>query len=184
MAKDIDALIERAEKQLVEARKLVADHKNNNRGHLIDAVEREIKELESVQAQMKTLQKNVTKRTSEINNLEERLLNLENRIGEELAFVEEVYASHNATNRTANELVELGQKLVAQAKPQIDRYQDHSHYVVQLLEDEVKGIEQAIKTVQTHPSTSREFNDAEESLVRHEKTLQALLFRLQRPFRG
>ena len=98
MAKDIDVLIERGDKQLAEAHKLIADHKNNSRSHLFDVLGREIKELEYKLAQMKTLVKNATKRTSKINYMQEGLLSVTNRIGVELEFVEEVLASRNAAN--------------------------------------------------------------------------------------
>ena len=179
MAKDIDVLIERGDKQLAEAHKLIADHKNNSRSHLFDVLGREIKELEYKLAQMKTLVKNATKRTSKINYMQEGLLSVTNRIGVELEFVEEVYANHNAANKTANELIEFGEKLVTQAKAEIAKHQGHDHFAVRSLEYEVRDIERAIKSLQAHSPVPGKFNYTEQTLVRHEKTLRALLARLQ-----
>src|SRR5699024_6162817 len=100
VAKDIDVLIVRGEEQLVEAQRLVANHRNNNRSHLLFTVENEIRDLQEILAKLKAEDKNATRRTYMLNQYEEMLLHSENRIGEELEFVEEVYRNHNAANKT------------------------------------------------------------------------------------
>ena len=137
MIKDVDVLIERGEKQLAEAHKIVSEHKNNSRSHLLQTAEREIKELEKVLTQLKATAKNATKRNYIINQLEEDLLHAENRIGEELEYVEDVYKNHNSANKTANELVEFGTKLVTEAKAEIVKHQGSKTNLIRSLEYEV-----------------------------------------------
>ena len=179
VAKDIDVLIARGEQQLAEAQKLVADHRNNNRSHLLSSIEYEIRELQETLAQLKAEDRNATRRTHQINMYEEDLLRSENIIGEELDFVEEVYRNYQASNRTANEFVEYGERLIAEGKAEIAKHQGHQSRDVRAIGWAVSDIQAQVNRLRAHPPHGAYLSYTEQSLIQNEKTLRALLDRVR-----
>ena len=100
--------------------------------------------------------------------------------------MDEVYKSHNTANRNANELVEFGEKLIAVAK----RLQDQPPITAEeadlkRLKDEIKDVEKTLHKLAQADSHGhgqgheKHLHEVEQTLIRHEHTLNALVHRIQ-----
>ena len=176
VGKDINGLLDRATELEAQGNKIIAEFKNHSKSHLLSALEHEIKQVEHIAKTLKEQAANASHRDHQLNALEENLLYFENRLGEELDFVLDVY-HYNSTGKSKDELINFGEKLIKDAKEVVAKHEAHGHREILTLNSEIHAIERLIKELQTHP-TGRLHELEEAALIRNEKTLRALIERI------
>lgn len=180
-------MVERATELEEMAHRVVQEYKNQSKTHLLSALEHEVAVLSKLASELKSFSNsssNTTTRTHEINQLEERLLHHENRVNEEIDFINAVFAV-NETTKSTNELIAYGKKLVKDAVLILNLHQHHTHEEVHALKNEVHEVEKLMGKLERDLS-HHHGNDPhhhilqdEVALMRHEFTMRLLIERIE-----
>lgn len=187
VAKDIDALFQRATELEKKTQTVIAanSHLNYSR-YLLVTLKYHNTEVGKIRKQLQTLiEHNVTYRLNQINRFEESLLYNENRVSEEIELIGEIaHFFKNKTTQTAQELLDYGQKLIKLGTDYLlkYRYTDPKPKEIKFIEFQVDHITELIDDVnRTHPTGVR-LDDVEIALILSERSLKALVERVQLPF--
>ena len=180
-------MVERATELEEMAHRVVQEYKNQSKTHLLSALEHEVAVLSKLASELKSFSNsssNTTTRTHEINQLEERLLHHENRVNEEIDFINAVF-SVNETTKSTNELIAYGKKLVEDAVLILNLHQHHTHEEVHALKNEVHEVEKLMGKLERdlshhhgHDPHHHVLQD-EVALMRHEFTMRLLIERIE-----
>ena len=139
-----------------------------------------------IRKQLQTLiEHNVTYRLNLLNRFEENELYHENRVSEEIELIFEIdHFLNNKTTKTAQELLDYGQKLIKLGNDYLlkYRYVDPKPKEIKFIEFQVDHITKLIDDLdRTHPTGVR-LDDIEIALILSERSLKALVERVQLPF--
>ena len=143
-------------------------------------------EVGKIRKQLQTLiEHNVTYRLNLLNRFEENELYHENRVSEEIELIFEIdHFLNNKTTKTAQELLDYGQKLIKLGNDYLlkYRYVDPKPKEIKFIEFQVDHITKLIDDLdRTHPTGVR-LDDIEIALILSERSLKALVERVQLPF--
>ena len=182
MAKDINVIIERTEASLVEAKKLIDEHKNQNRSYLLDSTMREFDYMQKLLPVVKNLTQTLTLRTNQLNKIEEVLLKRENALSEELYFVEEVYRNFKPNGSSKDEIIQFAEKTINDANVEIKKSDyKHTRWEIIRLEILVRDIERVIKEIKaiTDPVKKAKWLETKElGLISYEKSVRNIIEKL------
>lgn len=164
------ALIERTRLDLENFRK-------NDAAHLVDALEHQLVQVEALVMDLKVqlAQKDLLLHLHHIHVIEEDLLHLENAIYDEINVINQVKTTPVDPNKplpVQSELVTNAENLIKTALESLNHHKNTPE--ARSIEREIEAIRSLIRLINSKPDPA-ELKKDEESLVRHEKTLQQLL---------
>lgn len=185
---DVSAVLTKAQDLITQTQQIISGHKEHNRGHLLSNLEYQLARFQKVEYDLKVLSQLVPAPESvakDIQNLENKLGYFEDRLGEELAFVEDVYKSSAATGaKSPNELLDYALALMMEAKAAVAKFaqaKEHSEaelqihselFQVKMLYNELNHM--AVTSILGESGTKL----LEEQLVVHERSLHRLILLL------
>ncbi len=145
---------------------------SEGKGHLVIEFEREIKQVEHLVNELKTISEGHQWEQQLIHQIEERLLQHENRLAEELVRI----ASHNDHEpQELHSLIAKAEDLLRRAKHDLEHlYGTGRGHLIHEIQHQTDRIEELVHELRSHPSSHLEAGHAKEILQRlaeHERRL-------------
>ena len=183
-----EILATRGEVLLNNSRATIQNLYKEGKGHLASAVEHQVVLVEALVVDLKAQVANISK-THAVHHLhviEEELLHLENRIGEELYIITHIGDDHtqqhqNGSDTTTAKLVAHAQSVIHQAQEALKAHPNSRE--ASSIKAEIAAIEKLVVAIQAHPSPA-EFKQEAQQLARHEQTLAQLVERANHTRQG
>lgn len=178
--KFVAALIEYGEELVAYSQRLLREYRNHSKHHLLDALEYEANEVEAFVIDLRAKHaKHLIGNTHHLDAVQDQLLQHEHRLKEEIEIVQHIFDHPIDGNTDVHKLLTAAQKLVKDAQHIVDTEEVVKTHPQEkaAIEREIKTLNNLIKAIELKP-TGEKLNKEEETLLRHEKTLKALLTRL------
>ena len=154
-------------------RETFEQHRGNE--HLLDALQHQAVLVEALVKDLESQHEceNIFE-LHHIHLIEEDLLHYENRIGEEIAILnQERHHEHHG----AEELIRRGEELLRRAQDVVEQHRHHGDREMEAIEHEMHAVHRLIEEIRERPH-GHDFTRDEESLKRHEDSLAKLLERV------
>lgn len=185
VAEEVTSALARAEDLIKTTQKIIADHKANNRAHLLDNIEYQLARFEKVAHDLEGVKAMASEvdAAKEMATLTNKLDFFEARLNEELSFVEDVYKNAHASGRTTDELLAYATTLLGEAKKAVARFaQDSEHSDAEIqIHSEIFQVQMLYNALNYKSATLGPVAATleEEALVLHERSLFRLIQLLQ-----
>ena len=170
-----ESLEKRADALLKRVHDLIAEHKVHN-FHLIQGLERQSIMIEALHLDLKTQLANAAHQFQlhHIHIIEEDLLYLENRVSEELSFIQHVASGQDNRGENEAQLIARGEQLIKDGQAAIGK--NPSAPEAKEISSDIIVIQSLIKVLQSKPApTGAELQKDEQELARQERSLRALI---------